>query len=79
MNKIGGAFGSYGWAGGAKKIVEAEMQAAGIQLVDSDIDFVVVRENTEGFYADRNMEAGNSELLVTPEVAISLRRITRHC
>ena len=40
MNKIGGAFGSYGWAGGAKKIVEAEMQAAGIQLVESDIDFV---------------------------------------
>jgi anaerobic nitric oxide reductase flavorubredoxin len=40
MNKIGAAFGSYGWAGGAKKIVEAEMQAAGIQLVESDIDFV---------------------------------------
>ena len=42
-------------------------------------DLVVVRENTEGFYADRNMEQGNSELLVTPDVAISLRRITRHC
>lgn len=40
MNKIGAAFGSYGWAGGAKKVVEAEMQAAGIQLVESDIDFV---------------------------------------
>jgi anaerobic nitric oxide reductase flavorubredoxin len=40
MNKIGAAFGSYGWAGGAKKVVEAEMQAAGIQMVDSDIDFV---------------------------------------
>ncbi len=40
MNKIGGAFGSYGWAGGAKKIAEAEMQAAGVQLVDSDNDFV---------------------------------------
>ena len=42
-------------------------------------DLVVVRENTEGFYADRNMEIGNGEILVTPEVAISLRRITRHC
>ena len=40
-------------------------------------DLVVVRENTEGFYADRNMEAGNGEILVTPDVAISLRRITR--
>jgi 3-isopropylmalate dehydrogenase len=42
-------------------------------------DLVVVRENTEGFYADRNMEQGNSELLVTPDVVVSLRRITRFC
>jgi len=42
-------------------------------------DLVVVRENTEGFYADRNMEEGNGEILVTRDVAISLRRITRHC
>jgi len=42
-------------------------------------DLVVVRENTEGFYADRNMEQGSGEILVTPDVAISLRRITRHC
>ncbi len=42
-------------------------------------DLVVVRENTEGFYADRNMKQGNSELLVTPDVVVSLRRITRHC
>jgi 3-isopropylmalate dehydrogenase len=44
-----------------------------------DFDLVVVRENTEGFYADRNMEMGNGEILVTPDVAISLRRITRQC
>src|SRR5579862_425008 len=42
-------------------------------------DLVVVRENTEGFYADRNMEQGNAELLVTPDVVVSLRRITRLC
>jgi 3-isopropylmalate dehydrogenase len=42
-------------------------------------DLVVVRENTEGFYADRNMAAGNGELLVTPDVVVSLRRITRQC
>jgi 3-isopropylmalate dehydrogenase len=45
----------------------------------SSVDLVIVRENTEGFYADRNVESGNSEILVTPDVAISLRRITRHC
>ncbi|WP_194712618.1 isocitrate/isopropylmalate dehydrogenase family protein [Noviherbaspirillum soli] len=44
-----------------------------------EFDLVVVRENTEGFYADRNMEQGNGEMLVTKDVAISLRRITRQC
>ena len=44
-----------------------------------EFDLVIVRENTEGFYADRNMEQGSGEILVTPDVAISLRRITRRC
>jgi 3-isopropylmalate dehydrogenase len=44
-----------------------------------EFDLVVVRENTEGFYADRNMESGGSEMLVTPDVVVSLRRITRLC
>ena len=41
-------------------------------------DLVIARENTEGFYADRNMAQGNAEMLVTEDVAISLRRITRY-
>jgi len=44
-----------------------------------DFDLVVVRENTEGFYADRNVESGGSEMLITSDVVISLRRITRLC
>jgi 3-isopropylmalate dehydrogenase len=44
-----------------------------------DFDLIVVRENTEGFYADRNMAQGSGEMLVTPDVVISLRRITRAC
>ena len=40
-------------------------------------DLVIVRENTEGFYADRNMTAGDGDMLVTPDVAISIRKITR--
>lgn len=44
-----------------------------------DFDLVVVRENTEGFYADRNIESGVSEMLITSDVVISLRRITRMC
>ena len=41
------------------------------------VDLVIVRENTEGFYADRNMFMGNGELMPTPDVAISMRKITR--
>jgi 3-isopropylmalate dehydrogenase len=44
-----------------------------------DFDLVVVRENTEGFYADRNIESGGSEMLITRDVVVSLRRITREC
>jgi 3-isopropylmalate dehydrogenase len=52
---------------------------AGMPQRFGEFDMVVVRENTEGFYADRNMESGGSEILVTPDVAISMRRITRQC
>lgn len=51
----------------------------GLQNRVGDFDLVVVRENTEGFYADRNIESGGSEMLITPDVVVSLRRITRHC
>src|SRR5262249_39999525 len=51
----------------------------GIPKRTDAFDLIVVRENTEGFYADRNMELGSGEILVTPDVAISLRRITRAC
>lgn len=43
----------------------------------SDVDLVIVRENTEGFYADRNMYAGNGEFMPTPDVAIAVRNVTR--
>ena len=38
MNKFGAGFGSYGWAGGAKKFVEEQMRLAGIEIIESDID-----------------------------------------
>lgn len=41
------------------------------------IDLVIVRENTEGAYADRCMHEGPGELVVAPGVAIAMRRITR--
>lgn len=41
------------------------------------VDLVVVRENTEGFYADRSLHLGNGEFMPTPDVAMSFRKITR--
>ena len=41
------------------------------------VDLVIVRENTEGFYADRNMFLGTGEIMPTPDVALSMRKITR--
>jgi len=38
---------------------------------------VIVRENTEGFYADRSMFAGTGEMMPTPDLALSVRKITR--
>lgn len=40
------------------------------------MDLVVVRENTQGFYADRNMYAGHGEFVPVPGVALSTRVIT---
>jgi len=51
----------------------------GVKAVAGEFDLIVVRENTEGFYADRNMESGGSEMQVTSDVVVSLRRITRKC
>ena len=42
-----------------------------------DIDLVIVRENTEGFYADRSMHMGPGEFMPTPDVAMAVRKITR--
>jgi len=39
QNKIGATFGSYGWAGGAKRFVEEQMRLAGVELVENDLDF----------------------------------------
>ena len=39
QKKIGSVFGSYGWGGGAKRIAEAEIKAAGIELIENDLDY----------------------------------------
>ena len=41
------------------------------------MDLVIVRENTEGFYADRNMFQGIGEFMPTEDIALSVRKLTR--
>jgi 3-isopropylmalate dehydrogenase len=43
----------------------------------SSVDLVIVRENTEGFYADRSMFLGPGEFMPTPDLALAVRKITR--
>ena len=40
------------------------------------MDLVIARENTEGFYADRNMHQGIGEFMPTEDVALAVRKIT---
>src|SRR5205085_10147577 len=41
------------------------------------VDLVIVRENTEGFYADRSRFLGSGEFMPTPDLALAVRKITR--
>ena len=43
------------------------------------MDLVIMREATEGFYPDRNMARGWGEVMPNPDMALSVRKITRHC
>lgn len=42
------------------------------------MDLVIMREATEGFYPDRNMFCGVGEMMPDPDMALSVRKITRH-
>jgi 3-isopropylmalate dehydrogenase len=48
----------------------------GLGLVREPMDLVIVRENTEGFYADRNMHAGSGEFMPGPDTALAVRHIS---
>ncbi|WP_207843611.1 isocitrate/isopropylmalate dehydrogenase family protein [Williamsia soli] len=49
----------------------------GVRATNPDLDLVIVRENSEGLYADRNMARGTGEFMPTPDVALSVGVITR--
>ncbi len=49
----------------------------GVAATAPDIDVVIARENSEGLYADRNMEVGSGEFMPTPDIALAVGVITR--
>ncbi|EDP65840.1 3-isopropylmalate dehydrogenase [alpha proteobacterium BAL199] len=49
----------------------------GVKSMAASMDLVIVRENTEGFYADRTMHMGPGEFMPTPDLALAMRKITR--
>jgi Isocitrate/isopropylmalate dehydrogenase len=48
----------------------------GLTILRKPMDLVIVRENTEGFYSDRNMFADCGEFMPDPDMALSIRKIT---
>lgn len=50
----------------------------GLDRARAGLDCILARENTEGFYADRNMFFGSGEFMPTPDLALAVRKITRH-
>ncbi len=50
----------------------------GVPALSPKMDLIVVRENTEGFYSDRNMARGAGEFMPTADVALIVGKITRH-
>jgi isocitrate/isopropylmalate dehydrogenase len=48
----------------------------GVAHRGTEMDLVIVREGTEGFYPDRNMVAGTGEFMPDPDMALSVRKIT---
>ncbi len=55
----------------------ARRLSATIPAVCPALDVVVVRENTEGFYSDRNMYDGAGEFMPTADVAMAVAVFTR--
>lgn len=48
----------------------------GLSILRRPMDLVIVRENTEGFYSDRNMYAGTGEFMPDPDLALSVRKVS---
>ena len=48
-----------------------------VKSLSKNMNLIIVRENTEGFYADRNMFDGNGEFSPVQGVGLAFRKITK--
>lgn len=48
-----------------------------LPCLQQNVDLIIVRENNEGFQPDRNMYKGIGEFMPTPDLAMSVRVVTR--
>jgi 3-isopropylmalate dehydrogenase len=79
------------WHDGPERVPSAELRGryelfanirpsrnrAGVPSRVSDVDLLIVRENTEGLYSDRNMFLGSGEFMPTPDIALTVGLFTR--
>ena len=47
QGKIGIAFGSYGWAGGATKAITEELKATGVELIEPEVKYQFLPDKEE--------------------------------
>lgn len=58
--------------------VRPAVSMPGVACLRPDVDIVIVRENTEGFYSDRNLLDRNGEFRPNPDTVLSMRVVNRH-
>ncbi|MFD7075501.1 isocitrate/isopropylmalate dehydrogenase family protein [Nocardioides sp. NPDC059952] len=56
--------------------IRPSRSVADLTVLRHPMDIVIIRENTEGFYADRNMHFGVPEFMPDEDTALSVRKIT---
>lgn len=49
----------------------------GVPSLYKDVDLIIVRENTQGMYADRNLYYNTGEFMPDPDTVLSMRVVTR--
>jgi 3-isopropylmalate dehydrogenase len=57
--------------------IRPALTLAGVPAMVKDTDLIILRENTEGFYVDRNMFLGHGEIMPTSDVALAVGVFTR--